>query len=484
MLQFLQPQWLWASIGMVVPIAIHLWNNKNGKVVKIGSVAFIQQTAIRKKYSYKITEWLLLLIRCLLIIALTFWLAKPNWQSKESINTTKKWILISSTNASKIYLQFQSTIDSLLKEQYELRLFEPNFTAVSKNNLSQQNIDTLPAVSYWYTLSLLQQQQTGFKQVCIFTEGKLQHFTGEKPNIQSNIKWYIYKDTSIKKQTYIQSAYLNDKDSIVLQIAETNSHVTNYRYKNVANKSDFYNQYLVNAQQFTITDTTSGGKVLIDTAIANIGIYADEWLTDYMYVEAAIAAIKRVTGKRIRIINLFKSKEQNVQFQTVFWLSKRSLPKTIQAKTIVEYSIGESRDTGIWLPTLHTTVYQLLSFSKQASIPLIQNFLSVSNVIPNHYFLHTRLHPHYSNLVWENQFPSWLMQFLSERIIFQNAIHANNLTQISYAEILPNQVVKNKNVSDIITVKYNLESFVWIIIFLLFFVERWYSHQPLKKRMQ
>ena len=35
------PTYLWALLGLLVPLAIHLWSRKSGKTVKVGSTQWL-----------------------------------------------------------------------------------------------------------------------------------------------------------------------------------------------------------------------------------------------------------------------------------------------------------------------------------------------------------------------------------------------------------------------------------------------------------
>ena len=72
MLQLLQPIWLAAMAGIAIPVIVHLWNLRRGKVLKIGSVALLTEASRRLAWSRRITQWWLLVVRCLLLAALAF----------------------------------------------------------------------------------------------------------------------------------------------------------------------------------------------------------------------------------------------------------------------------------------------------------------------------------------------------------------------------------------------------------------------------
>ena len=77
MLQFIQSIWLWAAAAIIIPVIIHLWNVKQGKTLKVGSIALFTESAELHASSVKLSQLLLLLLRCLILMVLAMLLAKP-----------------------------------------------------------------------------------------------------------------------------------------------------------------------------------------------------------------------------------------------------------------------------------------------------------------------------------------------------------------------------------------------------------------------
>src|SRR5437868_2353594 len=93
MLQFSEPIWLFTAAAMSVPLLIHLWNLRKDKRLKIGSLLLITQSIQPTAKQVRLTEWLLLLLRCLLILLLAMLLSGPHWQNKPG-NNQKGWVLV------------------------------------------------------------------------------------------------------------------------------------------------------------------------------------------------------------------------------------------------------------------------------------------------------------------------------------------------------------------------------------------------------
>ncbi|MEP0086438.1 MAG: BatA domain-containing protein, partial [Maribacter dokdonensis] len=83
-MSFAHPSYLWALLGLLVPIAIHLWSKKEAKTIKIGSVQWLSESKSKQSSSIQLNEWWLLVLRMGIISLLVLLMAKPQWHSKVS----------------------------------------------------------------------------------------------------------------------------------------------------------------------------------------------------------------------------------------------------------------------------------------------------------------------------------------------------------------------------------------------------------------
>ncbi|MGZ3929211.1 MAG: BatA domain-containing protein, partial [Mucilaginibacter sp.] len=111
--------WLYALAALCVPVAIHLWNIRQGKTLKVGSIALINTSSQKSSRSFKLHDLLLLVLRCLLVALLAFVLAMPLWQRHISSSGKKGWVMLPKENLTEAYQKFKPEIDSLTKKGYE-----------------------------------------------------------------------------------------------------------------------------------------------------------------------------------------------------------------------------------------------------------------------------------------------------------------------------------------------------------------------------
>ena len=79
---FGNPFYLWTLLGLLVPIAIHLWSKKEAKIIKIGSIKFLTPSDSKQSSRIKLNELWLLFLRMFIISILAIILSEPQWQSK------------------------------------------------------------------------------------------------------------------------------------------------------------------------------------------------------------------------------------------------------------------------------------------------------------------------------------------------------------------------------------------------------------------
>jgi len=77
---FLNPLFLWTLLGLSVPIAIHFWSKKKIKTIKIGSIRFLTEMNPKQTSNVRLNEWVLLLLRSLIIALIALILAAPRME--------------------------------------------------------------------------------------------------------------------------------------------------------------------------------------------------------------------------------------------------------------------------------------------------------------------------------------------------------------------------------------------------------------------
>ncbi|WP_231460005.1 MULTISPECIES: BatA domain-containing protein [unclassified Pedobacter] len=291
-MQLFYPIGLLALAGLIIPLIIHLWNIKQGKTLKIGSISLLGESSRASSKSFKITDWLLFLLRCLLIILISFCIAQPYITRK--VNTKEKggWILIDKANFKSVYQSNRKTIDSLLKIRYEIHDFNFGFIPLSVKdtaNTEKANVESLNFTSLFNLLTTILPSGTN---IYIYQNTKQNNFGDNLPETKFNINWNV----------------LNDGDSVKTWI------------------TDFAGKKL---------RATSTPKQTIYEAVNNqnlapiyVAIYEDKSINDSKYLVAALNAIAQFTKRKI-IINTGEKANQ-----IGFWLSEKSVSSDFKSSII------------------------------------------------------------------------------------------------------------------------------------------------------
>lgn len=109
-MEFLNPYILWGSLAISIPIVIHFWHQKKGKVIAWAATQWLSEKNLQQSRGIRLDNILLLIIRCLLLLLLVFILSKP----------LIKWAK-SSTEKAKIHL---IQPNQLVVENYKFEIEE------------------------------------------------------------------------------------------------------------------------------------------------------------------------------------------------------------------------------------------------------------------------------------------------------------------------------------------------------------------------
>jgi len=86
---FLNPEFLWASLAVAIPILVHLFNFRKPKRMLFSNVAFVREVNRSVVRRMRLRQWLLLALRCLAILAMVFMFSGPVWVSDPDQENTR-----------------------------------------------------------------------------------------------------------------------------------------------------------------------------------------------------------------------------------------------------------------------------------------------------------------------------------------------------------------------------------------------------------
>jgi hypothetical protein len=499
LLFLIQPIWMFALAGIAVPIVIHLWNIRKGKTLKVGSIALLKEYSRQHSSSLRLTDLLLLVLRCIFIALLAVLISKPVWQKKAEDATKKGWVLIEPNAIKEIYPKFKITIDSLLQKGFEFHYFAPGFARQDLQVSVKDNKDTVTCkrFSYWWLLQALAQNVPDNLSIHLFTGNNLSRFDGSRPASSLNLSWHtctakdsIYNTTA--------AAYLTPADSIRIIKYESTPLANKYSYRTIAAKEQRDNEYQVHieAGKLLLSGNTGKNSVEVDTTELGVTIYTDNFINDAYYLKAALEAIQQYSLRRMTINLVRNIQDIPARQHWLFWLSAQSIDKSPPAENIFCYQPGTMVQRRSTLLTHKlNTIDEPVSLDKYIEgaagkiLPgkiwqngfgepvLVHDTAAKKNV----YHFYSHFDPDWNGLVWSEEFPGMLLELVYASKTTPGSDRFADKRIIDTKQLIPVKASEKNDQTIIYPEQTDLSMIIWVAAFIVFFVERVLSFKKNRK---
>lgn len=454
---------MFLSLGVLIPIAIHLWNIQQGKVLRVGSVALLTNDAVKNTSRIKLHELLLLTLRCLLIILLSLFLSQPQWIT--NAGTKKDWVMVDKNNIKQTYAHFKPQVDSLIQAGFEPHYFNKGFEkAILSDTVNIQ--DDTAATNYWVTLNQLNSKISSKAPVYIFTNNYLKNFTGERPVASGNIHWYSYalNDTA----SYITGRYAIQGDSVQLITANSLS-------------TGNYNSY----KTAPLQNSQAAG---IDTATFQVTIYSKGYTADAVYIQSAVNAIQQFSHRKIAVSTINNIAQLPPKQDWLFWLSNEAVPQNIKTANLFVYVQGKEQAVQTWLSSAqdgnHISIYKRIIAPPAGDIMWSDGFgnalLTKEHGLPNIYRFYSRFDVQWNDLPWNNNLPQ-LVYALLYNTSGEAAIARNDKRLVDDRQLQP-VILKEDKAQSLQTSSVNIANIILVLAFITFFLERYFSSRQKRGR--
>lgn len=453
-MQLLYPIGLLALAGLIIPVIIHLWSVKQGKTLKIGSIALLGESASATSKSFKLTDWLLFILRCLILILIAFILTQPFFSKKIKNTANLGWILVKPNQFRNVYQDHKRSIDSLLTLGFELHEFNLGFKSFKlADTVNQPN--NVSGLSYSSLFKKLNAQIPSGYTVYLFSDKKVVNFNGDLPNTSYKLVWkdIVNRDTATTWTTQF--------------LGKT------YEGKSTANATTYNSSVAANLPAISVSIYEPGGN-------------------DAKYVKAALNAIADFTKRKIAIQNF--NTATAAQADVIFWLSEQKPAfKNLKAGAkIFAYKKGKVANVNT---TLSLTDGAGIS-NKIRLFKHIQNDNENGKIVwkdaygepvlvnekKNYFSFYSRFNPQWTDLVWNEQFVNALMPIvLGEQNSSDFGFETPSSDQRLIAADQNLNIAANK-LGSVIEVSKNepLDVFLWILALITLLVERVLSFRKTK----
>ena len=483
--------WLFALAALSIPVAIHLWNIRPGKTLKVGSIALMNASAQKSSRSLKLHDLLLLLLRCLLLALVAFILAMPFLKKQISASSIKGWVMIPKENIQESYQKFKPQIDSLTKVGYEFHYFNKGFEKADLSKVLTDYKDQksiADSATYWSLVQRLDGQIPSTLQVYLFTPNGLTHFQGTKPQVSLKLHWQTYTPAD-SASTWIERAWLSNNNDIQVLQGTSKPGGTNFTTYTIQSGNQHNTPFVINTNngRLTVSLKNSDAAIAVDTSTWRFAVYADK-NTDAGYVKAALASIIQFTRHNAVIKQYADAAQIPAKQNWLFWLSQKPVSKQLiqNAEHVLAYEPGKIRDINSWiddnggaLSSQKIALYKSVTTNDNMGKILWRNgfgspvlsFDSAQHI--SHFY--SRFDPSYGDLVWSDNFPKMLLKLIVNNSSDTNKKHDRRI--IDSKQLMP--VINNEVhvLTNSITERIDLARYSWLLLALIFVAERWLAHK-------
>ena len=293
---FANPMFLWALLGLAVPVAIHLWSKDEGKTIKVGSIANLRESENAQTKTLQLNEWLLLLLRMLAIALVVFILAEPFVKSKIK---NQELVYLVEPELLKIDT-FKASMDSLA-ESKTVKLFLEDFPEYN----AADSVKTA-ATNYWQLAQDFEKLKAD--SLVVYSQTLLNRFKGKRPEITENVNW-VTIDSSQTTAGIVALTQLQDS----VEVLEVKSTKEQLRFKKSVR--DFA------AIQNLETD-------LEIQSLDTLQVYAfaeDSLQTELKFLKTGFEALSTYLKRPIAITDI--APNQTPQDGILIWLSPSDTPE-------------------------------------------------------------------------------------------------------------------------------------------------------------
>lgn len=495
--------WLFALAALSIPVAIHLWNIRPGKTLKVGSIALMNESAQKSSRSLKLHDLLLLLLRCLLLALVALILAIPIWQKQMSASVIRGWLLLPKENLKESYQKFKPEIDSLSKAGYEFHFFNKGFQKGEMNKAladGKRPTDSLNSASYWTLIQHLDKQVPSSLPVYLFTPNTVTHFKGEKPQVALNLHWQTYSSAD-STATWVDRAWLtNDNDIVVVQgnSKPGGTGYTNYTIQSGNRQAPF----IINTENGRLTvSRKDSSPVAVDTSTWRFAIYAEKGNADAGYVNAGLRSIIQFTKHKAVVTQYDDANKIQAHQNWLFWLSSKTADERLVtgADNFFMEEDGKIKDVNSWINGGQSLSSQKIALYKRITADNAKGETLWSDGFGNMvlssekqqqttvYHFYSRFYPAWSDLVWNDNFPKMLLKLIVDPPAELKGKYDRRAIDIK--QLVPATNNTAHTTTDKITEQISLSRYCWLLLMLIFIAERWLAYKKasqtaIKRRLQ
>ena len=322
-MSFLNSTYLWALLGLTIPIAIHLWSKKEGKTIKIGSIKLLNEVDSKQSSSIALNEFWLLVLRLLLITLLVFIIAEPQLTQKKN-NASLTYIIEPSLLHNSEILKIIDTINT----DEPIRILKKGFPEIENYQASLYK-EEIP--QYWQLAKAMETLSSD--SIVVITSAHISKIKGARPNINKNIEWLVINPDLPAKTTL--EAIQKENELQLLYIYGDNQY-SSFEKENIPINST---TITLNQSKDSLKIKSEDGEqwlaIKSEEAINILLFYDNPLINEANYIEASFSAISKHLNHPIEINRTQDTSNLGfINYSIIVWLSDKPVVK-IASKTLI-----------------------------------------------------------------------------------------------------------------------------------------------------
>ncbi|SDY38782.1 BatA domain-containing protein [Hymenobacter psychrophilus] len=221
--------WL-ALLGLAVPLAIYLWNRRPGRVVRVGSVRWLQAAANQRLRNIKPEQLLLFLLRAAVLGLLALAVAEP--QQLLPVPAAHGQVLLAPGVTAEALAPVRPLLDSLRQRGYELRQLSDvrpvsavrpwaalglgaDTTGPAPVRLTTDTV-LAPAPNLWNAVQLAADSLPG-RPLVVVAPLSVASFRGTRPTLPAAVRWLPLPPPDSSR--WPVAAWRIHPDSLIVRVA-------------------------------------------------------------------------------------------------------------------------------------------------------------------------------------------------------------------------------------------------------------------------
>ncbi len=321
-MNFIYPNFLWALLGLFIPLAIHLWSKRKVRIIKIGSIRFLTEPDTRQSSSIQLNEWWLLALRMLAITFLSLILTGPHFKiSAENVPVT--YIVEPSLLGTE---SLQGIWDTL--PEGSVRLLQPGFPEMNQR-------DTTDTVSpdYWQLAKEMETLRTD--SIVVYTRALLNGLKGMRPAVDVPVHWVVINpDKAVKG---IVEAQTNGTEIRLLSVTSDDRRLS-FEKETLPKDND---RLRINPSGDSIWADSTTVPLIPEKQIGVQIFYNDSLVDQKEYILAALRAVNSFLNRKVAVHLAKDTDTMDISpSEYVIWLSTNPMP--VFAATTLVYQPQEA----------------------------------------------------------------------------------------------------------------------------------------------